>query len=255
MIAAAYVHGGTVRHEFMVCLQDLVLRERRIAAIIQSQGPYIPQNRNMVCEKFLQLPPDVKVEWLWFFDIDIEFGPEILDKLLKVADPVKRPIVGALYLNQVPMKPPGTWWPVWADEEGRVEEVVMGEVYDLKVVGMGCTLIHRSVIEKLHATHTDDPWRWFGHDILYREGIPERVGEDETFCSRAISAGFSVHGLAELVTHHKHVPIGARYLEGLTMESHERAAAEQNKPVIPKKHDTLAAEKARDPHSVGTAKC
>lgn len=213
MIAAAYVHGGTVRHEFMVCLQDLILRERRIAAVIQAQGPYIPQNRNLVCEKFLSLP--VKCQWLWFFDIDIEFSPDILDKLLDAADPYERPIVGALYLNQVTGKPAGTWWPTWSDKDGRVEKLVMGETYELKTVGMGCTLIHRSVIEGVAQDNNEDPWRWFGHDILYRQGIPERVGEDETFCHRAIEAGFTVHGLAELVNHHKHVSIGSDYLEGL----------------------------------------
>lgn len=213
MIAAAYVHGGNVRHEFMVALQDLILRERRVTAVIQAQGPYIPQNRNLVVEKFLQLP--ARCEWLWFFDIDIQFGPEILDKLLDAADPVDRPIMGALYLNQVTGKPEGTWWPTWSDECGRVEQVVMGEIHELKTIGMGCTMIHRSVLEKLDQVYEDDPWRWFGHDILYREGIAERVGEDETFCNRAINAGFPVHGLAELVDHYKTVRIGTDYLEGL----------------------------------------
>lgn len=213
LIAAAYVHGGSVRHEFMLSLQDLILRERRVAAVIQAQGPYIPQNRNLVCERFLQLP--VKCDWLWFFDIDIEFGPAILDKLLDAADSRDRPIVGALYLNQVTGQPLGTWWPTWSDEVGRIEKVVMGEIHELTSVGMGCTLIHRSVIEKMAEVYKDDPWHWFGHDIVEREGIAERVGEDETFCGRAIKAGFTVHGLAELVNHCKTVAIGDAYLEGL----------------------------------------
>ena len=212
MIAAAYVHGGNVRHEFMVAMQDLVLRERRIAAIIQAQGPYIPQNRNLVCERFLQLP--VSCEWLWFFDIDIDFPRDILDNLLEVASR-ERPIVGALYLNQVTGKPPGTWWPTWSDECGRVEKVVMGAIHELTTLGMGCTLIHRDVIVALAERHKDDPWPWFGHDILEHDGIPERVGEDETFCARARAAGFSVWGLAELVGHVKSVCIGSSYLEGL----------------------------------------
>ncbi len=250
MIAAAYVHGGNVRHEFMVAMQDLILRERRVSAIIQAQGPYIPQNRNLVCERFLQLP--TRCEWLWFFDIDIQFGPNITDVMLAAVHPVERPIVGALYLNQVTGKPEGTWWPTWADKNGRVEQVALGEVTELKTLGMGCTMIHRSVIEKLEKVHSDDPWPWFGHDILYHDGVPERVGEDETFCNRAINAGFTVHGVAELVNHFKHVAIGTHYMEGLTVQSHERAAAAQNKPVIPTKADTLADEKKRDPQSVGT---
>lgn len=255
MIAVAYVHGGNVRHEFMVALQDLILRERRVSAVIQAQGPYIPQNRNLCCERFLQLP--TRCEWLWFFDIDIQFGPNITDKMLAAVDPLERPIVGALYLNQVTGKPEGTWWPTWADKDGRVEKVTLGEVTELKTLGMGCTMIHRSVIEELEKVHSDDPWPWFGHDILYHpdengDMIPERVGEDETFCNRAINAGFTVHGVAELVNHYKNVAIGSHYMEGLTMQTHERAAAAQSKAPLSSKPDTLADEKRRDPHSVGT---
>lgn len=221
MIAAAYVHGGSVRHEFMVALQDLILRERRITAVIQAQGPYIPQNRNLCVEKFLSLPH--RCEWLWFFDIDIQFGPNITEKMLSAVDRVERPIVGALYLNQVTGKPEGTWWPTWADECGRVEKVVLGEIHELKTLGMGCTMIHRSVLEKLEQVHADDPWPWFGHDILVHDGIPERVGEDETFCNRAINAGFPVHGLAELVNHYKNVAIGSAYMTNLVERSHASA--------------------------------
>src|ERR1044072_7369857 len=175
MIAVAYVHGGTARHEFMRSLQDLVLFERRVTAVVQAQGPYIPQNRNLVCEQFMRLP--ARCEWLWFLDIDIEFNPNILDDLLEVADPTERPVVGALYLNQVTGKPPGTWWPTWADKDGRIEQLVMGETYELMTLGMGCTLIHRSVLEALEKIHHDDPWPWFGHDILVHDGIPEGAGE------------------------------------------------------------------------------
>jgi len=213
MIAVAYVHGGNVRHEFMLSVQDLVLRERRVAAVLQAQGPYIPQNRNLVCERFLQLP--VQCDWLWFLDIDIEFGKDTLDCLLDAADPVERPVVGALYLNQVTGKPPGTWWPTWSDEVGRIEKIVMGEVHEVTTLGMGCTLIHRRVLERLAKAHSDDPWPWFGHDILEHDGIRERVGEDETFCSRARESGFPIHGVAHLVNHVKSVSIGQTYLEGL----------------------------------------
>jgi hypothetical protein len=260
VIAAAYVHGGSIRHEFMVRLQDLILSERRLAAVIQAQGPYIPQNRNLVCEKFLQLP--IKCEWLWFLDVDIDFQPDILEDLLDAADPVNAPIVGALYLNQVTGKPPGTWWPTWADKDGRIEKIVMGKVYELTTLGMGCTLIHRSVIESLAERHKDDPWPWFGHDILVHKGIPERVGEDETFCARAIEAGFSVWGLAELVNHVKTVPIGDLYLEALMSDTkgdtHARAAKRQERWATPQEGpvdygiSTLASEKELDKDSVGT---
>lgn len=250
MITVAYVHGGSVRHEFMVAVQDLVLHEHRVTAVVHAQGPYIPLNRNLVCERFLNLP--VEREWLWFLDVDIQFQPDILDDLLEVASE-ERPIVGALYLNQVAGKPPGTWWPTWAGTDGRrVEKLVIGETYELSSVGMGCTLIHRSVLEKMYEDYKDDPWRWFGHDI--HPDRPERVGEDETFCLRAIKSGFSVWGLAEIVNHVKTASIGDDYLEGLM--SHESAAKlskrhAQGEGQIKPGPFTLSDEKALDPDSVG----
>ena len=55
---------------------------------------------------------------------------------------------------------------------------------------MGFTLIHRSVLEKLAVEYADDPWHYFGHDIINNS----HVGEDLTFCNRARKAGFSVWG-------------------------------------------------------------
>lgn len=206
-VCMAYITGGTVRHEWHVAMQDFILRDAFGPQVIGAQavctGPYIADNRNQVVERFLDTP----CEWLWFTDIDIEFKPEILGKLLEVADATDRPIVGALYFNQINDTPPGTWWPVWTEQVGEsttrvVTRIELGKVYDLTVTGMGCTLIHRSVFEKLATLVDDDPWKWFGHDLIRADnGKWQRAGEDATFCYRARAAGFPITGLAEVVVH------------------------------------------------------
>lgn len=209
-IAIGYVTGPNVGHAWHVAMQDFILRDAFGPQIIGAQavciGPYIADNRNRVVERFLETP----CEWLWFTDIDIEFDPGALDRLLAVADPVERPIVGALYFNQINDTPAGTWWPVWTQRVGEsttrvVTQIEIGKVYDLTVTGMGCTLIHRSVFEKLAAScpEPEDPWRFgFGHDLIRGDdGKLARAGEDATFCYRAVAAGFPVTGLAYVVNH------------------------------------------------------
>jgi hypothetical protein len=206
-VCLGYITGGTVRHEWHVAMQDFILRDAFGAQIIGAQavctGPYIADNRNQVVERFLETP----CEWLWFTDIDIEFDPTVLDRLLAVADVQERPIVGALYFNQINDTPAGTWWPVWTEEIGAsttrvVTRIELGRTYDLTVTGMGCTIIHRSVFEKLATLVGDDPWKWFGHDLIRGDdGTMRRAGEDATFCYRARAAGFPVTGLAYVVNH------------------------------------------------------
>jgi hypothetical protein len=206
-VCLGYITSGTVRHEWHVAMQDFMLRDAFGAQIIGAQavcvGPYIADNRNQVVDRFLA----TRCEWLWFTDIDIEFDPTILDKLLAVADPQDRPIVGALYFNQINDTPPGSWWPVWTEAvDGSTTRVVtrieLGKTYDLTVTGMGCTIIHRSVLEKLAQGAGHDPWKWFGHDLIDGDdGRVHRAGEDATFCHRARAAGFPVTGLADVVVH------------------------------------------------------
>ena len=48
--------------------------------------------RNKVCKAALESD----AEWLWMIDTDMGFKPDTVAHLLAVADPVERPVVGAL---------------------------------------------------------------------------------------------------------------------------------------------------------------
>ena len=137
-------------------------------------------------------------EWLWSVDVDVIFGPDILEELLKVADPYFRPVVGALYFSGAAGDPENRWWPVWRETQGDVEYGVMqqiriGETYEnLASVGMGCTLVHRSVIEAMciAAAPEQRGSAWFGHDSVTVQGEYLHLGEDLTFCARARKLAF-----------------------------------------------------------------
>lgn len=210
-----YIDYGQWVPEFGECLVDFFLHDamgsQHVGGRCRVKGPYIPENRTRVVKEFLAS----SCEWLWMLDIDLAFPPQILDALLEAADPTDKPIVGALYFSSYESTPAGTWWPMWLERQGDqdmcvVSKVQLGEVRPLAVAGTGCMLIHRSVLEKLGELHADDPWSWFGHDILAvtAGGEAQRAGEDVTFCARARAAGFSVWGLAIPLRHFKTISVG-----------------------------------------------
>jgi hypothetical protein len=216
MVPGTYTVGyvsGNFTAEFVASLLDLWERElpssreklRPGVARRGVKGLYVPLNRNAVVEHFLKGDS----EWLWFLDTDVSFAPDLIDYLLAVADPEKRPIVAAIYFVQLPGAPANTWWPAWhpAEDAPVPDRIDLGSLYELGHVGMGCTLIHRTVLERMREKYDADPWHWFSHDIAEGPDGLERAGEDVTFCRRARAAGFSVWGLALPVDHHKTVPI------------------------------------------------
>lgn len=199
-VLIGFAHNGQMRHEFHRSIANLGNYDARnkkcIAGEVTAGGPYITENRNMICDQALQS----QAEWLFMLDNDVEFPPDILDRLLAVADPIERPILGAVYFTQIN----GYWMPVWleqVDGVGRmpVEQITIGEIKELDAIGMGCTLIHRTVLEKMKAEHSDDPWPWFNHDLI--DG--GRAGEDVSFCNRAKKMGLKIHGFAYPLVHMK----------------------------------------------------
>lgn len=150
---------------------------------------YIASGRDEMCRKFLTTDAD----WLLMVDWDVTFTPEAVYALLDAADPTNRPIIAGCYVtffgSDAQLRP---CWMVSKDGEDYVPPTTLdvGEIIECSMVGMGFTLIHRKVLETLGLLYREDPWHWFGHDIINNS----RVGEDLTFCSRARKAGFTVWG-------------------------------------------------------------
>lgn len=171
-----------------------------------SPGTNVAHQRNQLVRKFL----DTGIEWLLFVDDDMTFEPDALDRLLETADPVERPIVGALCFA----------WIVSANQQVTPTIYLLGEkdgetklvrhtgyprdaVVPCNATGTGFLLIHRSVFIEL-AKRWQTPFVWFdymewghqfsswgtipGTDVEYA-GPGDHIGEDITFCLRAGSTG------------------------------------------------------------------
>jgi GT2 family glycosyltransferase len=173
----------------------------RIRDVFGSGGLYIADNRNRLVKRFLD---ETDGEWLWSLDSDIEFTGQTLDLLLTAAGEGPR-LIAAPYWSDYATGRYLTW--LRADETGFLAFSALPDpgVYELAACGMGCTLIHRDVLETIRVGADErDPWTWFAHDLVLTGKGWMRAGEDVGFCVRARQAGYPPYGLSSaLVKHHK----------------------------------------------------
>ncbi len=186
---------------FTESLLALVLHDAdRGGRILRGGGPMlIPttpmrmiDNRNYAAKWMLDESP---AEWLLFIDSDMGFQPDALEELLKVADPAKAPVVGALCfgLRKESSDDRGGWrstpFPTiydWRTAEGESRPGFMARygytqnaVLQCAATGAAFLLIHRSVLETVRAAVGDS---WFDRVKMYPDD--EALGEDISFCAR-----------------------------------------------------------------------
>lgn len=146
--------------------------------------------RNDVVRRFLK----TEAEWLFWLDTDMGFAPDILDKLLSVADPTERPIVGGLCFMQSHTSQDGMGgfrcYPqvtIFDWKEGLGQRFLqsrttypVNSVVDCDGTGSACVVVHRSVFEKIHKEYGHN---WYTRMTNDSTGV--LVGEDLSFCIRA----------------------------------------------------------------------
>lgn len=149
---------------------------------------YIPSGRNMLVDIFLTKTTG---DYLLMLDWDVTFTANDVYKLVDAASETK--IVSGCYVTYFGAD--NALRPCWMERVGDQECVPVttftpNEIIPLSVCGMGFTLMHRAALEKIGEAYKDDPWRWFGHDVIGGN----RCGEDLTFCHRARSVGLTIWG-------------------------------------------------------------
>lgn len=203
-VCLAYVHPNEVAHSWHQSVLDLmgwdIARHQRVVrggfiAMRCGTGGLI-EARNRVAAQFLA----TDAEWLFVVDTDMGFAPDTVDRLIETADPVERPIVGALCFAQKEVErdgmsgfrcAPRATIIDWVDgPDGRQFAGrawwAPGSVVQCAATGMACVVIHRSVIAALHEAHGP---RWYDR-VPAQDG--SLLGEDVSFCVRAGAAGFPV---------------------------------------------------------------
>jgi glycosyltransferase involved in cell wall biosynthesis len=203
-VALAYVHDKETAHSFQVSIEDLVFYD-----LAHDQHLYGVKNphrmrygagglvaaRNHVAQQVM----DGDYEWLLWIDTDMGFEPDSLDRLMAVADPKTRPIVGGLCfaMNETGVDGYGGYHTVprvtiydWVEERtprGFVSRVWYepNALTACDATGGAFVLIHRSVLEKIHAEYGP---AWYDQ----AKGDEGLVAEDLSFCMRAKALGFPI---------------------------------------------------------------
>jgi hypothetical protein len=151
----------------------------------------LTEARNKGVQTFLE---EDNADWLWWVDTDMGFAPDTIDLLMAAADPVTRPVVGALCFSQREDKADGlggyrcTATPTvfdWAHVDGQYGWQVrwnypQDTITQVGGTGAACVLIHRSVFEKIRAEH-GDVW----YDRVPNATTGQLISEDLSFCLRA----------------------------------------------------------------------
>jgi GT2 family glycosyltransferase len=191
-----YVHGGTVRAEFLASLLALSRKTggTRIGVFLAApSGPNISEARNLVVRRFLD---ECRAPWLLMCDTDMVFTPADVDRLAAAADPVSRPLLGALCFSQDGQtgEPQPTMYELVQEDGGQVgfaryKTWPQDACVPVAATGAAFLLMHRGALLAVEKAGGDRAAPWFRESILGAA----LVGEDLTFCLRAGTAGIPVH--------------------------------------------------------------
>lgn len=207
-VAVTYLHRSDVGHNFMESMLELrgsdtvTLTER--VPILCGAGSLV-ESRNQSARVFL----DSGSEWLLNVDSDMGFAADTVIRLVESADPVERPIMGALCwaqgsverdgLNGYSFRQRPTIMAMNHEPGGKAFGFVGSFEYDQVIecdaTGAACLLVHRTVFEKIEAEYGPVWWdRMELNDTI--------AGEDVSFCLRAKSLGFPTHVNTGVPTNH-----------------------------------------------------
>lgn len=222
-VVVGYLDPGQWSAVFGLSYNDLMMHDLLgNQRIVREGGTYlrslcgaggIPAARNKIAADFLF---NTDGEWLFFIDTDMGFAPDTVDRLVASADPVDRPIMGGLCFalkrkkrgefgaEKFGIAPTVYDYVEIADEVGfrPVMDYPRDQVIRAGGTGAACLLIHRSVLESLHAQFGK---AWFDPIVhpTGDKGEPRTFSEDLSFCVRAAAAGFPLHVDTSVKTCHE----------------------------------------------------
>lgn len=167
------------------------------------------QARNQAVYDFLHEFTDA--QWLFWLDTDMGFPADTLELLLAAADPVERPIVGALCFSQQEIESDGLGGrrtqptPTvydWITVDGQSGYAVRWDyprdtVTQCHATGSACVVIHRGVLERI-AEKFGPTW----YDRIPNPSTGQLFSEDLSLCVRAGALDIPVYVDTRVKTTH-----------------------------------------------------
>ena len=201
-VVMSYVCGNQVAYSWHRSVRQLEVFDsrthqrlgadlERVHAFRYGTGGLI-EARNQAAYDFLNDYPEA--DWLFWLDTDMGFMPNALEMLLESADPVERPIVGALCFSQQEIESDGmggrrtqptpTLYD-WITVDGQSGYAVRWDyardtITQVAATGSACIVIHRSALEKIR--------KEFGpvwYNRIPNPSTAQLFSEDLSLCVRA----------------------------------------------------------------------
>lgn len=206
-VVVAYIHAGQLSSYFTESLVATLLldqqRKPKIVGLLQEwSSANISSARNLLTRRFLD---DFDAEWLLWVDSDMAFSADALDALLESADKDTAPIVGGLCFGMMQGKLFPTIYMFAEDDDGNMRTVRVGQypadtLVKVAATGAAFLLIHRSALETIRERAFNPVFEFFQETEMH--GAP--VGEDVTFCLRALACNIPIHVDTGIkIGHHK----------------------------------------------------
>jgi len=171
-------------------------------------GPRIAEIRTQMVKKFLETPDYRNSEWLLQVDADMTFQPDLVSRLMEVADRDEVPILGGLCFagGHAGGRAYPTIYEEILDEDGDVcvqpvADYPRNRLVKCGATGGACLLVHRTVYERMMQAHpkgygtrpdgAKNFYPWFVEGVTDPKGRP--LGEDVVFCRKARGMGIPTH--------------------------------------------------------------
>lgn len=224
-VAVAFLDDGNWSASFGLSYRDVLLHDvfgpRRIVVEgkLREMRKFtgtggIVAGRNLLAATFLD---STDAEWLFMVDTDMGFAGDTVERLLAAADPVERPVVGALcfalkqdgraaYYEQRFALVPTLFHYVELSAAGEVgfyafEDYPRDELVAVAGTGAACLLVHRTALEAVRAKHGAVWFDLVTHPTGDR-GKPRVFSEDLSFCIRLADVDVPVHVHTGVRTNH-----------------------------------------------------
>ena len=238
LVSVGFLHPGHYSACFAESLSDLItadlLGEQRIVSHPfgkmgkECGANGIVSGRNALARAVVD---ESEADWLFMVDSDMGFAADTVERLIAVADPVERPVVGALCFA---MKSDGKG-PMFARRYRMVPTIYDLRETDTEVgfvsrmgyqrdtfqecaaTGAACTLIHRTVLEQVRDKYGPV---WFD-PITHPKGSTT-FGEDLSFCVRVAALGHPLWVDSSVKTTHDK---GFVFLDEETFDIQQRGGA------------------------------
>lgn len=220
-VTVGYLHPGSLAACFATSKTELLLfdasHKQRIMGHsvgelgLQAHAAQIDEARNKLARSMLD---DSEAEWLFVVDADMGFDHDIVERLVRAANPDDRPVVGGLCFGQK-TDGAGTFHSrrfriiptIFSMYETDTEvgfvpmlDYPRDDLVECDATGAACLLIHRSALQRVRDTYGD---RWFSPlEVPKGADGRTRFSEDMSFCLRLKAAGIPLYVHTGIQTTH-----------------------------------------------------